>query len=84
MKRFEIGQKYTTYGLFTGCQTFRTVKDRIESPKGTKIIFKDCWIAEDTLEDVFDESTYDVIELEDSEAIVLWEYMGEKGYLFAR
>ena len=80
--KFEIGHTDSYTGLYGGNYTVKVVA-RTENT----VTLRSFWIAEDTGEDCHDDTVYD-IEVHDlvngieSERIVIWEYRGERGYLY--
>ena len=89
--RFEVGNTYTSSGLYGGQITYKVV-----SRTANTVSLAESHISEDTWEDVddgvkeykivmqnmYDDDYNEVIGQQES--VVIWEYSGHEGYLFAR
>lgn len=82
--RFEIGKKYFCSGLYTGARTLECIGRTADN-----VTFCENWISEDSGEACRAECVFN-IEVEqiangiaDVERVEVWEYRGEKGYMYA-
>ena len=75
---FEVGDMFEREGLYGGSYDCKVV-----ARKGNKISVKETWVAEDTGKNVSAVTTYDVQVDDEGEYIVIWEYSGEEGRIYA-
>lgn len=89
--KFQVGQTYTSSGLYGERVTYEVV-DRT----ATTVSLAESHVSEDTWEDVDDgvqeypivmqnmyDSNYENV-IGKQEAVVIWEYSGHEGYLYAQ
>lgn len=89
--KFEVGQTYTSSGLYGGQITYKVV-----NRTGNTVSLAESHISEDDYSEVDDGVTEYPIVMQDmydddykevvgqQESVVIWEYSGHQGYLFAR
>ena len=89
--KFEVGQTYSSSGLYGGQLTYKVV-----SRTGNTVSLAESHISEDDYSEVDDGVTEYPIVMQDmydddyknvvgqQESVVIWEYSGHEGYLFAR
>ena len=84
IKKFEIGSRHHFCGLYGGSYTVEVIR----RTKST-VTFREYWIAEDTGKECHEDVKHS-IEIEaftkagvEVERVEVWEYHGEKGYVYA-
>jgi hypothetical protein len=78
MKKFETGQR-VSYSMLYGGRVTAIVSNVTDE----EVVLTESWFAEDMLETVSEDTTYQKYTNEDGdEYIVIWEYKGEVGRLY--
>lgn len=78
MDKFNVGTIYRASSLYGG-----SIKYEVVERTDNQVAMKESWIAEDTGEEVYNISKFD-IEIDDGiERIQIWQYRDYKGYIYA-